>query len=101
MGGFRVVRTLGDKIYRLQPFDAFISQSVAGTLMLAMSVLGYPLSTTQVITTTIMGDGAAQRAHSVRWETVGDILLAWVVTIPAVALVASLVFSLLRMALGA
>ena len=100
LGGFRVVRTLGDKIYPLQPVHSFTSQSVAAVIMLTMSVLGYPLSTTQVMTTTIMGIGAAERPHSVRWETVGDIAVAWLVTIPAVGLFAILVYLLLRATLG-
>ncbi len=99
-GGYRVIWTVGGRIFRIQPIHAFTSQSVASAIMLTMSLIGYPLSTSQVITTAIMGVGAAERAHSVRWETVGDILVAWGVTIPAVALLAGVVYAVWRVLAG-
>lgn len=94
-GGYRIVRTLGAKIYRMRPIHGFDSQAASAAVILAASLIGAPVAATHVISTAIMGVGAAQRARGVRWGIVGQILTAWVITIPGVSLCAALVYAFL------
>ncbi len=89
MGGWRLIRTLGAKFYRIRPIDGFGAQLASATVILGNSLLGGPVSTTQVVSSTIMGVGASDRANKVRWGVAGEILTAWLLTIPATALVAA------------
>ncbi len=89
MGGWRLIRTLGAKFYRIRPIDGFGSQLASAAVILGNSLLGGPVSTTQVVSSTIMGVGASDRANKVRWGVAGEILTAWLLTIPATALVAA------------
>ncbi len=89
MGGWRLIRTLGAKFYRIRPIDGFGSQLASASVILGNSLLGGPVSTTQVVSSTIMGVGASDRANKVRWAVAGEILTAWLLTIPATALVAA------------
>jgi len=92
VGGWRIMRTLGQRMYRMQPENGFVAQSTAaGTISLATH-LGYPLSTTHVISGAVMGSGATQRLSAVRWGVAGNIVVAWVLTIPAAALVAAVAY---------
>jgi len=86
-GGWRIIRTLGSKFYRIRPVHGFTAQASAATIILAAALLGGPVSSTQVISSAIMGVGSAERISKVRWGVVGDILTTWVVTIPAAALI--------------
>lgn len=95
-GGYRIIRTLGAKMYRLRPIHGFDSQAAAATIILTSSVLGAPVATTQVISTAILGAGAADRMRAVRWGVVSQILMAWLITIPTVALAAGLLYTLLQ-----
>ncbi len=92
MGGWRLIRTLGAKFYRIRPIDGFGAQLASASVILGNSLLGGPVSTTQVVSSTIMGVGCSDRANKVRWGVVGEILTAWLLTIPATALVASAIF---------
>ncbi len=94
-GGYRIIRTLGGKMYRLRPIHGLTSQAAAATIILGSSVLGAPVATTQVISTAILGAGAAERMRAVRWGVVTQILMAWLITIPIVALGAAIVYLLL------
>jgi PiT family inorganic phosphate transporter len=89
MGGWRLIRTLGAKFYRIRPIDGFGSQLASAAVILGNSLLGWPVSTTQVVSSSILGVGASDRANKVRWGVAGDILTAWLLTIPATALVAA------------
>ncbi len=89
MGGWRLIRTLGAKFYRIRPIDGFGSQLASAAVILGNSLLGGPVSTTQGVSSTIMGVGASDRANKVRWGVAGEILTAWLLTIPATALVAA------------
>lgn len=89
VGGWRLIRTLGGKFYKIRPVDGFASQLSSATVILGASVLGGPVSTTQVVSSAIMGVGSAERANKVRWGVAGDIVMAWVLTIPATAFVAA------------
>ncbi len=82
MGGWRIIHTLGSKMIKLQPVHGFAAETTASIIIGGASSLGIPVSTTQVITTSIMGVGATRRLSAVRWGVVGNIVWAWVLTIP-------------------
>ena len=92
LGGWRLIRTLGGKFYKIEPVHGFCAQSTSALVILGASLLGGPVSTTQVVSTAIMGVGAADRVNKVRWGVAGEILVAWLVTIPATALLAAGVY---------
>ncbi len=95
-GGYRIIRTLGGKIYQLRPVHGLASQLSGGGIILGITFLGLPVSTAQIIGTTIMGVGAAERARGVRWGVAGQIMGAWLITIPATAILAALLYLVLR-----
>jgi phosphate/sulfate permease len=95
-GGWRIMRTVGRRIYALSPDSGFAAQTVGGAVMLGAAQLGYPISTTHVITTSIMGTGATKRLSAVRWGVARQIVLAWVLTLPAAAATAAAAYGLLR-----
>ena len=96
-GGWRIIKTVGFKIYRLRSVHAFCAQTSSATVILAASLLGGPVSTTHVVSSSIMGVGAGQRMSAVRWGVAKNIILAWFITIPAAAAMAGLSFFLVRM----
>jgi PiT family inorganic phosphate transporter len=96
IGGWRLIRTLGGKFYKIRPINGFTSQLASSIVILGASLIGGPVSTTQVVSSSIMGVGAAERANKVRWGVAGDIAVAWLLTIPATALVAAGVYLVLR-----
>ncbi|TFG48617.1 MAG: inorganic phosphate transporter, partial [Anaerolineales bacterium] len=83
VGGWKLIRTLGGKFYRIRPIDGFASQLAGAIVIIGASLVGGPVSTTQVVSSTIMGVGAAERVNKVRWGVTKDIALAWLLTIPA------------------
>ena len=87
-GGWRIIRTLGHKMVRLQPVHGFAAETTAAVIIQVASSHGIPLSTTHVISTSIMGVGAAKRFSAVKWGVVERIVWAWVLTLPATALIA-------------
>jgi PiT family inorganic phosphate transporter len=91
LGGWRVVRTLGRGIYPLTSLDGFVSQGSAAVLVLAASIAGAPISTTDVVAPAVIGVGAGERWRHVRWRVVREIGLAWLVTLPVSGLVAAAV----------
>lgn len=95
-GGYRIIRKLGGQIYRLRPLHGFTSQGSSAAIIIGTALLGAPVSTTQVISTSIMGVGAAERLRGVRWGTAGHIMTAWLVTIPVVFVFSALVYLLLE-----
>jgi len=86
-GGWRIIRTMGHKIVRLQPVHGFAAETVAAMVIQSASHLGIPLSTTHVISTSIMGVGASKRFGAVKWGIVNRILWAWIATLPTTAIV--------------
>lgn len=88
-GGWKLIKTLGAKFFRIRPIDGFSSQLASAIVIITNSLLGGPVSTTQVVSSAIMGTGAADRWNKVRWGVAKDILIAWLLTIPFSALVAS------------
>lgn len=89
-GGWRIVKTMGMKIVKLRPVDGFCAETGGGVIILLMSHLGIPVSTTQTVTGAIVGVGATRRVSSVRWGLASRIVWAWFLTIPAAALLAAL-----------
>ncbi len=88
MGGWRIIRTLGHKMVRLQPIHGFAAEATAATIIQLGSHWGIPLSTTHVISSAIMGVGATKRLSAVKWGIVGNMLWTWILTIPVTALLA-------------
>ncbi len=96
IGGWRLIRTLGAKFYKIRPVDGFSSQVTSAAVILVASLVGGPVSTTQVVSTTIMGVGAADRPNKVRWGVAGDIGLAWLLTIPSTAAMSAGIYLLIH-----
>ena len=92
LGGWRLIRTLGGKFYKIKPVDGFASQLTSALVILGASLVGGPVSTTQVVSSAIMGVGAAERANKVRWGIAQEIGLAWLLTIPSTAIVGAGVY---------
>jgi PiT family inorganic phosphate transporter len=88
VGGWRIIRTLGARFYRIRPIHGFTSQLASATVILAASLAGGPVSTTQVVSMSIVGAGAAERKSKVRWSALNEIAVAWTLTLPATALLA-------------
>jgi PiT family inorganic phosphate transporter len=89
VGGWRIMRTVGQRIFDIEPASGFAAQATAGTTIYLATHLGYPLSTTHVISGAVIGAGATKRFSAVRWGIAGNIVMAWILTIPAAALVAA------------
>ena len=96
-GGWRIVRTVGFGIYKLRPLHAVDAQLAAGSVVLFSAWLGAPVSTTHVVSSSIMGIGASERVHAVRWGKAKEILAAWIVTFPAAATLAVLLYGAARL----
>lgn len=94
-GGWRIIKTMGQRVVKLDPIHGFAAETTAATIIFAASHVGAPVSTTHVISTAIMGVGSTTRLSAVRWGIAGDIVTAWVLTIPAAGLVAGLSYLLL------
>ena len=100
-GGWRIMRTLGRKVIELDPARGFVAETVAASILYTTAfVFQAPISTTHTITSSIMGVGATKRMSAVRWGVAGNIAVAWVLTIPAAATVAGLVYVVLSAVIG-
>jgi PiT family inorganic phosphate transporter len=86
-GGYRIISTMGHKMVKLTPLNGFAAETVAACIISGASHIGMPVSTTHVISTSIMGVGATRRLSAVKWGIVGNILWAWVLTLPITAIV--------------
>jgi PiT family inorganic phosphate transporter len=93
-GGWRIVRTMGSRIIKMDPAQGFAAQGASAAAILAASHFGYPLSTTHTISGAVMGAGAAKRLSAVRWGVAGNIVIAWVLTLPAAAAIGALVYGI-------
>jgi inorganic phosphate transporter, PiT family len=92
VGGWRIMRTLGQRLYKMEPEAGFAAQASAGVTIWVATRYGYPLSTTHVISGAVLGAGATQRLSAVRWGVAGNMVIAWVLTIPAAAAVAAALY---------
>lgn len=97
-GGWRIVHTMGSKITRLNPMQGFCAETGGAITLFAATGLGIPVSTTHTITGAIIGVGASRRLSAVRWGVAGNIVIAWVVTLPAAAAISALCYLLTRLA---
>lgn len=89
LGGWKLIRTLGGRIFKIRPVDGFASQLASAAVILGASLVGGPVSTTQVVSSAILGVGTGERANKVRWGVAQEIVTAWLLTIPATALAAA------------
>ena len=96
VGGWRIIRTMGTRIIKMNPAQGFAAEGAGSAVILSASHVGFPLSTTHVISGGIMGAGAAQRLSAVRWGIAGNIFAAWVLTLPAAALVGAVTYGVVR-----
>ena len=97
VGGWRIIRTMGSRIIKMDPAQGFAAQSVGASVILSATHVGFPLSTTHVISGAIMGTGAAKRVSAVRWGVAGNIVAAWVLTLPASAAVGGLTYAVVAL----
>ncbi len=95
-GGWKIIKTMGSKIYRLRSVHAFCAQTSSAAVILGAALVGGPVSTTHVVSSAIMGVGAGQRISAVRWGVAKNIILAWFITIPASAVMAGLSFFIIQ-----
>lgn len=96
-GGWKIIKTMGHKIIKLKPIHGFAAETSAAGLILTASHFGIPLSTTHVISTAIMGVGSTLDAHAVKWRIVGNIVTAWVLTIPACMILSAGIYYLMTL----
>ena len=92
VGGWRIMRTLGQRVFQMDPPAGFAAQATAGAVIYVSTRYGYPLSTTHVVSGSVLGTGATRRFSAVRWGIAGNMVLAWVLTIPAAALVSVVIW---------
>src|SRR4051794_32371800 len=97
VGGWRIIRTMGSRIIKMDPAQGFSAQAAGAAVILSSSHVGFPLSTTHVITGGIMGAGAGKRLSAVRWGVAGNIAIAWVLTLPASAAVGGLTYAVVAL----
>lgn len=97
VGGWRIIKTLGVRLVQLRPIHGFAAETAAATVIEVASRIGLPLSTTHVISSTIMGVGASKRLSAVRWGVGGNIVLAWIITIPACIVLAWIICMILHL----
>ncbi|MCL4458461.1 MAG: inorganic phosphate transporter [Chloroflexi bacterium] len=90
IGAWRIIRTLGVGLYRIRPVHGFTAQAAAASVILSAALLGGPVSTTQVMCSSVIGVGSAERISKVRWVVVNNIVAAWLITLPATALIGAI-----------
>ena len=96
MGGWRVIRTMGHRLTQTEAPQGFVTDTTAAAVLLISTRNGYPLSTTHIVAGSVIGGGVGKAAAGVRWNVAGRMVIAWVVTLPAAALVAALIALLTR-----
>ncbi len=96
IGGWRLIRTIGGKFFKIRPIHGFTAQIASASVILSAALLGGPVSTTQVVSSVIMGVGSAERLSKVHWQVAGEIVTAWFTTIPVSALLSAVFGLILR-----
>ena len=96
-GGWKIIHTMGKKIIKLKPINGAAADFSSASIILTASFFGIPLSTTHIVSTVIMGVGSTVKAHAVKWGVVGNIITAWVLTIPCCVLISAMAYSLLKL----
>ena len=97
LGGWRIIKTMGHRIFKLEPIHGFAAETSAALVITGASLVGAPISTTHTITACIFGVGSTKRLSAVRWELAANLAVAWVITIPAAAVIAGLSYLLLHL----
>jgi len=97
VGGWRIIKTMGSRIHKMDAAQGFAAQGAGATVILAASHVGFPLSTTHTISGAVIGSGAAKRLSAVRWGVAGNIVVAWVLTLPAAAVIGGFTFLVTRL----
>ena len=92
VGGWRIVKTMGSRITQLKPVQGFCAETAGAMTLYLATWFGVPVSTTHTITGAIMGVGAARRVSAVRWGIAGSIIIAWIITLPAAAVIGALFY---------
>lgn len=92
LGDWRQIRILGGRVYRIRPLNALASQTTSAAVVVVASALGMPVSTSHIVSTALMGSGAAERISKVRWQVAGEMATTWILTIPATMAVSMLIF---------
>ena len=95
-GGWRIIKTMGSRIHKMDSAQGFAAQGAGAAVILAASKVGFPLSTTHTISGAVIGSGAAKRLSAVRWGVAGNIVVAWVLTLPAAALIGAFTYLVTR-----
>jgi inorganic phosphate transporter, PiT family len=96
-GGWRIIKTMGSRIHKMDSAQGFAAQGAGAAVILAASHVGFPLSTTHTISGAVIGSGAAKRLSAVRWGVAGNIVAAWIVTLPAAAAIGALTYGITRL----
>src|ERR671920_799661 len=96
-GGWRIIKTMGSRIHKMDAAQGFAAQGAGSAVILASSQVGFPLSTTHTISGAVIGSGAAKRLSAGRWGVAGNIVAAWVLTLPAAAMIGALTYGVTRM----
>jgi PiT family inorganic phosphate transporter len=96
MGGTKIIRTVGYNIFRVRPYHSFSAQLAASVVLLSCNLIGAPVSTTQIISSSVIGVGSAHRRSGVRWQVIQSILLGWVFTIPLTGVLSVLLYLIFR-----
>ena len=97
VGGWRIIKTMGSRIHKMDSAQGFAAQGAGAAVILASTHGGFPLSTTHTISGAVIGSGAAKRLSAVRWGVAGNIVAAWIVTLPAAAVIGALTYAITRM----
>lgn len=96
-GGWTIIKTLGMKLFKVRAIHGFAAQTCSATVLYGTAMMGFPVSTTQIISSAVMGTGAAQRANAVRWGVIGNIVLTWLLTIPGAAVFGGAAYFVIRL----
>jgi PiT family inorganic phosphate transporter len=96
-GGWRIIKTMGSRIHKMDAAQGFAAQGAGSAVILAASHVGFPLSTTHTISGAVIGSGAAKRLSAVRWGVAGNIVVAWILTLPMAAVIGALTYLLTRL----
>ena len=97
VGGWRIIKTIGGKIFKLEPISGFAADLNSSIVIFSATLLHLPVSTTHVVSGSIMGVGTAKRLSAVRWGVAQQMVAAWVMTIPSTAVIGALAYKVIRM----
>ncbi len=95
-GGWTIIKTLGSKLYKVKPINGLSAQTGSAFVIYLAAITGFPVSTTQIVSSSIMGSGAAERFKAVRWGVIGNILITWIITIPCSAIIGAISYYVIK-----